>query len=180
MGCLYIILICIAIMFVVTVGITILPFAALILFIMSLIAYTKSNKLEPTKMKCPNCKSDDVKISNLQTGLQTQTNFSGNISSVGFNFFGYRTNESLGGNSNSNTSFTFKREGICQKCGFNFDYLTADDVKNIKFHAKIRLIGMSIFLILASVLCIYFWICQSNSSVNNKNDFQYKQNSVSR
>lgn len=168
-GCLYFILVCIAVGLVITVGITVLPFVALLLFIVELITYIKTRNLEPSKMKCPNCNSDDVKISSLQTGSQTQTNFSGGSSSVGFNFFGYRTIGSLGGSSSSNTSFTFKREGICQKCGFNFDYLTVEDVKSIKSHSKISLLGMSIFLVLASILSIYFWTSKSDSNINSEN-----------
>ncbi len=164
MGCLYIILIIAAIVLTIYVGMIVLPLAAVYFFVIVLLAYLRKKALKATEMKCPNCGSSEIKIHSLQTGSQTQTNFSSNGNSVDFKFLGYRTICGLDGGSNSNTSFTFKREGVCQKCGFNFDYLTQEDVNNIKVKNKVRLIIASILLVLSLILSIVFWSSTSKTS----------------
>lgn len=164
MGCLYIILIIAAIVLTIYVGMIVLPLAAVYFFVIALLAYLRKKALKATEMKCPNCGSSEIKIHSLQTGSQTQTNFSSNGNSIDFKFLGYRTICGLDGGSNSNTSFTFKREGVCQKCGFNFDYLTQEDVNNIKVKNKVRLIIASILLVLSLILSIVFWSSTSKTS----------------
>ena len=147
---LYLILFVIIIALIIWVGAIILALFALLQFIKSLINYVKTKDLQATEMRCPNCGSVDIKINSLQTGAETQSSFSGAGSSTSFNFLGFNTIGSLGGNSHSSTAFTFKREGICQQCGFNYDYLTKEDVTKIKNNNKLALIASSIFLIVVS------------------------------
>lgn len=135
MGCLFIILIVLvvfAVKYVIKIGVAVLPFAALFFLITSYIAYRKSEKLSESKMQCPNCGSANVKITSLTIGSQTQTSMSGSGSS----FFGIGFVE---GNKSTNTAYSFKREAICQECGFNYDYLTVEDINNIKKQNKVNL-----------------------------------------
>lgn len=136
--------------FLISTGVTVLPFAALYFLITSYITYRKYKNLSESKLQCPNCKSTNVKITSLQTGIQTQTNMSGS-SSI---FFGIGF---INGNESTNTAYSFKREAICQKCGFNYDYLTAEDTNNIKQKNKARLICSIIFFIISLIIAIAFW-----------------------
>lgn len=166
MGCLFIILIVLVVsvvIYVIKIGVAVLPFAALFFLITSYIAYRKSKKLGESKMQCPNCGSTNVKITSLTTGSQTQTSMSGSGSS----FFGIGFVE---GNKSTNTAYSFKREAICQECGFNYDYLTVEDTNNIKKQNKTRLIYSIIFFIIALIIAIIFlFTTTSDEVINNDN-----------
>lgn len=160
MGCLYVILIILAVAFVISIGVTVLPFVALFFLITSYITYRKYENLSESKMQCPNCDSTNVKITSLQTGSQMQTNMAGSGSvflGIGF----------VNGNKNTNTAYSFKREAICQECGFNYDYLTTEDTNNIKQKNKTRLICSIIFFIIALIIAITFWSATASDKITS-------------
>lgn len=169
-GCLSIFLILLLFVVLVYVGAAIIPIVGLFFLINSYIIYKKNINLTASKMQCSNCNSTNVKIISLQTGSQTQTNLSGS----GSTFLGVAY---VDGSHNSNTMYTFKREAICQDCGFNFDYLTDDDVINIKKKNKRKLICSIVFFIIASAFAVFFWISTSNDNDSSSN-LSYLDNTV--
>ena len=76
-GCLSVFLIIIAICLIISLGIIVLPIIALFYFITSQSLYSKSKKLEVSKMECPNCGSNEIKIQSLKTGDERKSNISG-------------------------------------------------------------------------------------------------------
>jgi hypothetical protein len=136
---------------VLSVGIMSLPFIALFYLIKSCIICKKYRHLEPSEMECPNCHSHDVKIHSLRTGSQSQTYMKGYGTATHFHFLS-QIFGSIRGKKTNNIVYTFKREAICQNCGFNYDYLTNEDVENIKQRNKSKLIQSIIFLVLAIML----------------------------
>lgn len=161
MGCLYFILMIIALYLIISIGSVVLPVVALFFLIMAFINYKTCEHLRESKMQCPNCNSDNVKISSLQTGSETQTQMTGSggiLWGIGF----------IGGKKNTNIAYSFKREAICQECGFNYDYLTSDDINNIKQKNTTRLIASAIFFVLALALSITFWLSTAPEKSNDK------------
>ncbi len=163
-GCLSIFLVIMAIYLIIAVGIIVLPFIALFFFITSYSLYSKSKNLQVSKMECPNCNSNEIKIQSIRTGDESNSNISGAGLSGRFRILGIYT---LGGKNNSKTTYTFKREGLCQKCGFNFDYLTQEDVNNMQESAKNKYYLSIIFLIISIILCFAFMSQSTNNTSNN-------------
>lgn len=157
MGCLSFIL-ALVILFVIVkifqVFLIFLPVIAVICLIASYVDYKDKKELLPTKMECPNCGSNDIKIHSIQTGETSSSNISGNGNSVTYDILGLRTSSSINGRKNSRKEYEFKREGICQECGFNFNYYTWDDIHNVKVNSKIKFILSSIFLVISIILCV--------------------------
>lgn len=148
LGCLTALLVIVAIYLLFSIGLIVIPFVALFFLITAYIAYKKSENLSASKMQCPNCNSKNVKISSLKIGVQTTTSASGNggfFSGIGF----------VSGNKNSNTLYSFKRQAICHDCGFNYDYLTEDDVCQMKDSLKNRLIISIFFFVVALILSVF-------------------------
>lgn len=164
-GCLSIFLIIMAICLIIALGIIVLPFIALFFFMTSYSQYSKSKRLQVSKMECPNCNSTEIKIQSLRTGDETKGNFSGMGALTGFKLFGFGI---IGGNRNSSTQYTFKREGICQKCGFNFDYLTQDDIDNVQKTAKNKY-NLSITFLVISIILFFAFMNQSANTSNTSN-----------
>ncbi len=163
MGCLFFILIIVAISLVLSIGISVLPFIALFFLITSYTTYKKYANLSESKMQCPNCNSTNIKITSLRTGSQTQSKMVGLGGILGI--FGF-----INKNKNTNTTYSFKREAICQECGFNYEYLTAEDIKDIKQKNKTRLICSIVFFIIALNIAISFWAdSASDETTNDKN-----------
>lgn len=127
--------------FIYAIGVTVLPFIGIIWIIMALIRCNKCNKLVPSKMLCPNCNSTNVKIRSIQTGTSTNTRHSGVGAILGL---GFGTVSAKG-----NTIFNYQREGVCQDCGFNYAYITQEDIDKAKSSAKNKLILSLIFTIIA-------------------------------
>ena len=148
LGCLTALLVIVAIYLLFSIGLIVIPFVALFFLITAYIAYKKSENLSASKMQCPNCNSKNVKISSLKIGVQTTTSASGNggfFGGIGF----------VSGNKNSNTLYSFKRQAICHDCGFNYDYLTEDDVCQMKDSLKNRLIISIVFFVVALILSVF-------------------------
>lgn len=163
MGCLFFILIIVAISLVISIGISVLPFIALFFLITSYTTYKKYVNLSESKMQCPNCNSTNIKITSLRTGSQTQSKMIGLGGILGI--FGF-----INKNKNTNTTYSFKREAICQECGFNYEYLTAEDIKDIKQKNKTRLICSIVFFIITLSIAISFWAdSASDETTNDKN-----------
>lgn len=160
-GCFEIILLLLLIAMFAFVGATVLPIIALLFFIKSYIVYKKSINLSASKMQCPNCNSNNVKITSLKTGSQTQSKISGSESNIfGITYFD--------ADHNSNMSYTFKREAICSDCGFNFDYLTDDDVNNIKKKDKTKLICSIVIFAITLISIIPFWVLTLSNNDDGK------------
>ncbi len=177
-GCLTIFFIIFAIALLISIGIIVLPFIALIFFFSALSLYNKSKKLKVSYMECPNCGSNEIKIQSIRTGDESNSNVSGAGLSGRFRILGIHT---LGGNSNSKTRYTFKREGVCQKCGFNFDYLTQEDVNNMQESAKNKY-NLSIIFLVISIVLFFAFMNQStntNSTSNNSSITDSKVSSTS-
>lgn len=175
-GCLSIFLVIIFIYLIIAVGIIILPFIALFFFITSHSLYSKSKNLQVSKMECPNCNSNEIKIQSIRTGDESNSNISGAGLSGRFRILGIYT---LGGRNNSKTRYTFKREGVCQKCGFNFDYLTQEDVNNMQENAKNKYYLSIIFLIISIILCFTYMSQSTNNTSNNTTNTSSKVSNTS-
>lgn len=158
-GCLSIFLILIAISAVIVVGIFVLPFIAGVYFVLSYLMYSRSKNLEASTMECPNCGSRDIKIQSVTTGVETNSSLNGS----GTTFLGVGH---VWGNRNSRTNYKQKREGVCQSCGFNYDYLTDEDVTKTKNSSKLNLI-VSIILLIVSILILIGFLGRSK---NNNSD----------
>lgn len=119
--------------FYVTASLVILDIVFLLMIISSAIRVNNASKTRPSKMICPNCKSKSVKLSTKQSGT-----------SAGGFFYGH----GIWGN----TSVHYKRVAICQECGFEWDYIIAEDIRSEKAKATasftINVILFSICLIL--------------------------------
>lgn len=160
-GCFEIILFLLLFAMFVFVGVTVLPIIALLFLIKSYIVYKKNINLSASKMQCPNCNSNNVKITSLKTGSQTQSKISGS----GSNIFGITYFDA---DHNSNMSYTFKREALCSDCGFNFDYLTDDDVNNIKKKDKTKLICSIALFAITLISTIPFLVATLSNNDDEK------------
>ena len=132
---------------------------SIVLFISALSRYNNAKRLTPSIMRCPNCGSTNVRIRSVMSGQDSSYSGGGaGASSGGFHLFGGL----FGGK--SGTSYKFKREAVCQDCGFNFDYFTADDVNNERHSAAVGLIGKSILLFFAIIFAAALVAGSSDSS----------------
>lgn len=123
------------------VGIAIVLAAVIvILFIKSVLDYQKVKNIAPSEMKCPNCGSEDVKISQVQSGVTSQIT-----------------------GSQTTTNINYKQVLICDKCNYSWDYLSALDVKKMKNNAKNRVIGFGVAIGICIILILW-------ASSNNKNE----------
>lgn len=118
----------------------ILAFIAVFSFIIEYREYKKARRLV-SKMECPSCQSTDIKIQSVQTGARAHTYTYGN------NQWG-----------TTRVKFNYKKEGICQKCGTNFDYFTQEEIEKLKRSTKIGLITATIFLVIATVITILLYL----------------------
>lgn len=107
----------------------------LFLFISSILALQKAKNLKASKMQCPNCNSEDVRISTVTTGTTSNTS-------------------SFKRRGNISTQIHTKRIATCQRCGFEWDYFIQDDIDDMKKTAKNRIVLFGILLILCAIVSV--------------------------
>ena len=105
-------------------------------------SFERLNHVEPSIMKCPNCGGLNVKIESVKTG---------NV----VNAYGYK------GIAGVRHSTTYQRKGKCQDCGFDYDYITVDDIYLAKEQAEKQKESGIIYILVSlaiAVLLIIFAI----------------------
>ena len=124
------------------VGIVIIFAITAAFFFSSLLRYSRVKNITASQMLCPNCGSTDIKIHSVKTGKSTN--------SVGT----IQGGAGLWGLGSSSTSYIFQREGICQSCGFNYNYYTPEEVEGAIQSAVRRLIISGLLFFLAGITMI--------------------------
>lgn len=114
----------------------------LICLLASIGSYSNAKKLQATPMICPNCHSTNVRISKEVAGFTNggATSFHGG--------FGLHA-----GNVNVNR----QRLGVCQDCGFDYPYITQQEVSQIQEKAKNRMAFWIIITAIALVVASYLF-----------------------
>lgn len=152
MGCLIIILILFAIMAFFLYAIGVIIAVDIISFIMLLAGignYINAKKAVPSEMRCSNCGSDEVMLSSVVSGTTENSTKYKKMSS-------------------SNTQIKRQRIATCQKCGFEYDYFTPDDIETAKTQAMGRMVMFGIVFAVCLVLSI--WVFGGSSEENSKKE----------
>lgn len=154
MGCLIILLICIAIfaLMVYALGILIgIDIVTGIMLIASIGNYSKSKNMRPSEMKCPNCESSDVRISSVTSGQST----------------------TMGGTKRTkiaNTNIQRQRVAKCQSCGFDWNYITRDDIVQAQSDSRGRIIIFGIIFAVCFSFTVYLFYDGDSNGHNGSPD----------
>lgn len=145
---------------------------AVILAIISLISLLRGihqkkviEKMVPSEMRCPNCGSTNIKINKAMTGTSTSSRTSG---------VGYARSGLFGGvvgrgtsSLNSNTSYNYKREAVCDDCGYNYDYITSSDIENANKKCNTKIVLSSVLLVVGLLCSVFTFNAYFKDSVSN-------------
>lgn len=110
----------------------------------AMIQLLKAKKLKPSGMKCPNCGADSVLISSRMEGVTASSDLSYERSFV-------LPNHRAKVRGQAGTQIRRQRIARCKKCGFDYPYFTAQEVKNVQTDSNVK-------LIIAVVVCAVFII----------------------
>lgn len=141
MGCLGIVVLFLAVFayFMYAVGILIIAdIVVLILFLLSLYRWSKLWGVVPSSMVCPNCKSNNSKLSTRASGVSASSHIFGAFINAG-------------------ASINYDRIATCQDCGFTWNYITNGDIIAAKSKAKIRTIILGIIVLICGIISWYVY-----------------------
>lgn len=92
-------------------------------------------------MECPNCGSKDVKITSRVDGVSNSGNSVFRRSYVA-------PNHKATINRQGSTTINRQRVAVCQSCGFDYSYITEDEVRREQKGAKAAVVVMTLFTIM--------------------------------
>ena len=116
---------------------------AFIGLLISNVKYEDAKKRRPSKMLCPNCKSQNVKIRKEISGI-TRTGLSSHSGSIGVKT----------GVSNINR----QRIAVCQDCGYDYPYISEVEVNQALANAKSSYYFWLVLTIIAAGVGIWFFL----------------------
>ncbi len=100
-----------------------------------------------------------------KVGTSTTTNIYGEGSSYETNFLGFFTFLSGNATTNSHENYRYIRKGICQSCGYNYDYIIKQEIDKNQKDSKINLIiSIILFAILITIVAINFFTNRPSST----------------
>ena len=126
-------------------NIVVILIGAAFLIVPTLIRFMKARNLQPSGMRCPNCGADDVKISGRMEGVAASSDIAYERSFV---FPNHRSKV----RGQSGAQIMRQRVARCQKCGFDYPYLTAREVRNEQTESKYSLIIVSAVIVALMVI----------------------------
>lgn len=102
----------------------------LVMLIPSLLRLMSARRMSPSEMQCPNCGSTNTRITSRVDGVASSSDMAFQRSFI-------MPKHRVTAHRQSDSSIKRRRIAVCQQCGFDYEYITADDIKQAK-RAAIR------------------------------------------
>lgn len=118
-----------------TVALIILDIALFLMVISGISLVNQARNMEPSKMICPNCNSNNIKLSTRNTGSTSNGYYYGRMASW-------------------SKTIQYQRIAECKDCGYTWDYITDEDIAK-KFSKANSLLVVSVILF---ALCLVFTV----------------------
>lgn len=147
----------------------VLPLILLGFLIFSIVKYLNQKKMSPT-LSCPHCGNTELDVST----IHTKTSYSSKTSGRSFRNYGlFSSNGTWDTKTNSLRNYAYTHEARCRKCGHLFNYLTIEEVENIKKKSLITMIVFSILFAISIPVAITS-ISAERSNIKERNSEAYK------
>lgn len=105
--------------------------------------WDKANAIQPSAMVCPNCGSDFVRIENRVEGVSGNSSAHIHRSVIAPKHF-----KTV--NRQHKSQLDRQRVGVCQLCGFDYPYVTAQEAEKARNEARaVTIIGMVVAAVFA-------------------------------
>ena len=109
----------------------------LVMLIPSIIQYISARRMTPSEMRCPNCGSTATRITSRVDGVSRD-------SGAAFQRSFIMPNHRFTTYGHSDSKIKRSRIAVCQQCGFDYEYITADVIQHAKKSAIVSLIVVAV------------------------------------